>query len=270
MVPIQKMITEIEIHTIAEKEIQLPFFTGYISRAITLNMLRSINPVSAQNMHQPNMIKPYSVTPLYFRSVKKDTNGYVLDINHPCILKIRLFDDDVVKNLVEFLHNNEEILIYDTFFKISSVILKTESLQKISASKSIKINFNSPTYFSKIDSKFNELFPEPEIVFANLMRTYDSIMDEKFGKDYYLQYLDWLKKFMTVSFYNLQTRKFDGKSMRIGFSGTCNYVTNSDNECLLTTNKLAKFAEYSNIGMERTAGFGVVKCESSNNVKSYC
>lgn len=264
------MITEIEIHTIAEKEIQLPFFTGYISRALALNMLRSINPVSALNMHQPNMIKPYSVTPLYFRSVKKDAKGYVLDIKYPCILKIRLFDDDIVKSLVEFLHNNEEILIYDTFFKISSVMIKIESLQKISASKSLKINFNSPTYFSKIDSKFNGLFPEPEIIFANLMRTYDSIMDEKFGRDYYLLYLDWLKKSMNVSFYNLQTKKIDGKSLRIGFTGTCNYVSSSDHEYLLTTNKLAKFAEYSNIGMERTAGFGVIKCESGNSVKSDC
>ena len=63
------MVTEIEVKTFATKSIKLPL-TGYIARGLALYMLRTVNPSVSQNLHQPNAVKPYSVTPLYFKKIK--------------------------------------------------------------------------------------------------------------------------------------------------------------------------------------------------------
>lgn len=224
-------------------------------------MLRSVNPSVSQDLHKPNVIKPYSVTPLYFKSSKKFVDGYEMDTSAPCIFKIRLLDDNMAKDVMNFLASNESIFIIDTMFKTASIIIKTEDFTKVPDIKILRIDFATPTHLSNIRSKFDTLFPEPTSVFPNLMRIWDSCMPDKFGKDIHTKYKAWIEKNVTISAYDLHTLTvFSGKSMKIGFIGWSNYrIYDDKSEFSLTTNKLAKFAEYSNVGMERTAGFGVVR-----------
>jgi CRISPR-associated endoribonuclease Cas6 len=256
------LITEIELKTFATKSVKLPVFTGYISRGLALHMLRSVNPSLSQYLHQPNVMKPYSVTPLYFKSSRKYADGYEIDVSSPCLFKIKILDDTVARAVMDFLASNESIYILDTMFKTSSIIVKTEDFTKVQDSKLIRIDFDSPTHLSKISSKFDTLFPDPSSLFPNLMRIWDSCTDDKFGKEVHMRYKTWVEKNVIVSAYNLRTLTvFSGKNMKIGFIGWSNYRIDDEknSEFGLTTNKLAKFAEYSNVGMERTAGFGVVR-----------
>jgi CRISPR/Cas system endoribonuclease Cas6 (RAMP superfamily) len=107
------------------RSIKLPLFTGYIARGLALYMLRTINPTISQNLHERNSVKPYSVTPLYFKSSKKFADGYEIDTSSPCIFKIRLLDDSIVKNLMDYLLSHESIMIFDTMFKIDSTNMRT-------------------------------------------------------------------------------------------------------------------------------------------------
>ena len=51
-----------------EGDVVLPPFTGYISRGLLLHILRRVDPRVSADLHAPDVVKPYSVTPLKFRS----------------------------------------------------------------------------------------------------------------------------------------------------------------------------------------------------------
>lgn len=257
------MATELEIKMFAEKSMKMPLFTGYVARGLALHVINRVNPALSQNLHEPNAIKPYSVTPLQFRSTKKLADGYQLDPSLPCIFKVRFLDDNIAKNAIDYFSSNESVMIFDTTFKVSSLTVRSEDFTKMQNVKLFQLHFDTLTHLAKIGSKFDQLFPEPMSVFPNLMRVWDSCMPEKFGKEIHEKYKEWMEKNMTVSAYDLHTLTVKGKSMKIGFVGWCAYRMDDDrnenSQFSLITNKLAKFAEYSNVGMERTAGFGVVR-----------
>jgi len=75
---------ELRLELVGEKEVTLPRFTGYISRALFLNMMRLVDPAEAMMLHEPESVKPYSVTPLMFKSRARTPSGYVLDPAYPC------------------------------------------------------------------------------------------------------------------------------------------------------------------------------------------
>jgi CRISPR-associated endoribonuclease Cas6 len=254
------LATELEVKTFAEKSVKMPLFTGYVARGLALHILNRVNPALSQNLHEPNSVKPYSVTPLYFKSTKKFADGYQLDASSPCIFKIRFLNDSIAKNVLDFFSANESMMIYDTSFKVASMTVRSEDFENVQDAKLFKMIFDTPTHLAKIGSKFDQVFPEPLSVFPNLMRIWDSCMSEKFGKVVHTKYKEWMARSTTVSAYDLRTLTVTaGKSMKIGFAGWCAYRIVGDSEFSLITNKLAKLAEYSNVGMERTAGFGVVK-----------
>jgi CRISPR-associated endoribonuclease Cas6 len=257
------LATELEVKTFAEKSVKMPLFTGYVARGLALNILNRVNPALSQDLHEPNALKPYSVTPLYFRSTKKYVDGYQLDPSTPCILKIRFLNDKMAKSALDYFSSNESLMIYDTHFKVASLTIRTEDFSKVQNAERFRLIFDTPTHLSKIGSKFDQLFPEPNVVFSHLMRVWDVCMTDKFGKEMHEKYKAWIEKSMTVSGYDLRTLTVTGKSMKIGFVGWCAYRIDEDSESnselSSVTNKLAKFAEYSNIGMERTAGFGVAQ-----------
>lgn len=244
----------------------MPLFTGYVARGLALHIIQRVNPVLSQNLHEPNSVKPYSVTPLYFRSTKKFVDGYQLDISAPCTLKIRFLDDELAKNAVNYFYTNESLMIYNTVFKVASLTIRSNDFTKVGDLRLFRLYFNTPTHLARIGSKFDMVFPEPLSVFPNLMRVWDSCMPEKFGKEIHEKYREWIEKNITVSAYDMRTLVVNGKGMKIGFVGWCAYRIDdkeANNGFGLITNKLANFAEYSNIGMERTAGFGVVNYRSN-------
>jgi hypothetical protein len=60
----------------AEKPVVLPFFTGYVSRGLLLHVVREVDPSASGLLHELNVSKPYSVTPLRFRSSSRVESGY--------------------------------------------------------------------------------------------------------------------------------------------------------------------------------------------------
>jgi len=253
------LVTELEIKTFAEKGVKMPLFTGYVARGLALHILNRVNPALSQNLHEPNSVKPYSVTPLYFRSKQKFHDGYMLDVSAPCVFRMRCLDESIAKYIVDFLSENDRVMLYDTHFKVASINVRSEDFATVRDSGSFRLQFQTPTHLAKIGSKFDALFPEPIHIFPNLLRIWDLCMSEKFGKEFHGRYREWIEKNMTVSAYELRTLAVtSGKSLKIGFIGRCAYRMGESQEFRPITNKLARFAQYSNVGMERTAGFGVV------------
>ncbi|MEM3097294.1 MAG: CRISPR-associated endoribonuclease Cas6 [Nitrososphaerales archaeon] len=257
---------ELELKMFAEKGVLLPSFTGYISRGLMLHMLRQVDPSISQKLHEPNVVKPYSVTPLRFRSIQKLKEGYILDKSYPCSFGIRFLNDALVKTAIDYFNENNKVMILDAPFYISSVNIKSKDFAKLisenSSIETFRLYFKTPTHFSTIGSKFDKLFPDPIMIFPNLMRIWDSCMSnyKQFGKEAHKEYKEWVKDNVGVSGHELRTLTVNGKSRKIGFVGWTAYRMKDDNNWCKVTSLLASLAEYSNIGSDRTAGFGVVRC----------
>jgi hypothetical protein len=87
-VGVKRLPVEITIEMFAEKPVMMPFFTGHVARGLLLHFIRLVDPAASGLLHELNVSKPYSVTPLRFKSSSRTENGYVLD--PPVSLQSRL------------------------------------------------------------------------------------------------------------------------------------------------------------------------------------
>ena len=88
------MPVEISLEMCAEKPVVLPFFTGHVARGLLLHFIRQVDPAASGLLHELNVSKPYSVTPLWFRSKSRIAEGYVLDPSFPAIIISKILNGD--------------------------------------------------------------------------------------------------------------------------------------------------------------------------------
>ncbi|MEM2365278.1 MAG: CRISPR-associated endoribonuclease Cas6 [Candidatus Bathyarchaeia archaeon] len=259
------MPTELRLRLLAEKDIPLPKFTGYISRALLLNLLGQSSPSAAMCLHEPNKPKPYSVTPLFFKSKLKAEAGYLLDAAYPCEVAFRFLDEGLAKLALDCLLKKDRLLIIDVFLRIESMEAKHESYEDLEASaepiEAFRLYFRTPTYFKELGSPFHGLFPEPKKVFPGLLKLWGRFSGR--GAKPLSEYRAWIDGNLGISGYELAThRVLMGKKKALGFTGWASYkVRGEGDDWARLTWLMAKFAEYSNVGGNRTGGFGVVKFE---------
>jgi len=86
---------EVGLELYGERSVVLPFFTGHVARGLLLHVVRLVDPGAAGVLHELNVSKPYSVTPLRFRSVSRVENGFVLDPTSPCHVGFRFLRGDL-------------------------------------------------------------------------------------------------------------------------------------------------------------------------------
>jgi CRISPR-associated endoribonuclease Cas6 len=256
---------EFEFEMYGEREVRMPHFTGYLARGILLQAIRHVDPAASQVLHEPNIRKAYAVTPLRFRSKARTGVGYILDPEHPCWVGVRFLADDYAKLLLRCFESKQSFLIYDTTFRIASVKVKTKSYRKLweeaKPVEAFRLYFQTPTCFAALGQKYYCLFPEPKRVFGNLLSLWNLYSDLKFDAQEKEDYLNWLGREVGVSGYSLETRQEPtGKGKAIGFTGWVAYRSGDNEKWQRLTNCLGSLAEYSNIGKNRTAGFGVAQC----------
>jgi len=257
---------EIGLEMYAEKPIALPFFTGYVSRGLLLHVIRRVNPELASSLHEADKPKPYSVTPLRFKARQRGEKGYLMDCGFPCRVWFRFLRDELAKYALEYFYENSDVLIYDAVFKVASLSVKSESYEDLYKSvgesvESFRLYFETPTYLASLGTDYHFMFPDHVRVFGGLMRLWSLFSDFRcFGKEEFLEYKDWLSKSVGVCRFRLATRMaFMGRKKANGFVGWVDYGFKALDEWNRVTQVLAKFAEYSNVGGNRTGGFGVTK-----------
>ena len=259
------MPVEFGFETCAEKEVLLPFFTGYVTRGVLLHLLQNMDPSASETLHEANVRKAYAVTPLYFRSKAKTDRGYLLDPAYPCRFKVRFLTDTYAKLLLKCFEAQSNILIYDTAFQVNSIAVKSKSYSELwSESKpveSFRLVFQTPTCFAALGQRYYCLFPEPKRVFGGLLSLWNLCSDQDKVEDSEKEdYLSWLGRAGGISGFSLRTQKVStGKGVAIGFTGWVTYRTQTHERWQKLTTCLARMAEYSNVGKGRTAGFGAVE-----------
>jgi CRISPR-associated endoribonuclease Cas6 len=259
---------EIGLEMYAEKPVVLPFFTGHVARGLLLHIVRQVDPDASNILHELDVSKPYSVTPLRFKSKGRVEKGYVLDPSYPCRVCFRFLKDECATYLLNFFQKQNSVLIFDTTFVIASMSVNCKSYadleREAEAVDGFTLVFKTPTYLASLGSSFHWMFPDPVKVFTSLMRCWNLFSDERrFTKEEYVAYKDWLSKNVGVSRYELQTRLAVMRNKKAtGFTGYVTYeLKGKENQWNKTTHMLARYAEYANIGGNKTAAYGQTKLE---------
>ena len=262
------MPVEITLEMYAERALELPFFTGHIARGLLLHFIRLVDPAASALLHELDVSKPYSVTPLRFRSSHRTENGYLLDPQYPCKVGFRFLTDTYSTYLLNFFQKQNTALIFDTTFQIASMNINCKSYADLEKEaqpiNNLTLNFRTPTYLSNLHSNYHYMLPDPTKVFSSLMRCWNKFSDErKFSKEEYIAYKEWLQKNVGPSRYELQTKLAIMRNKKAtGFTGTITYeLNNKENPYNKTTHMLAKYAEYANIGGNKTAAYGQTNCK---------
>ena len=119
-------------------------------------------------------MKPYSVTPLYFRSKRRIETGYVLDPIYPCRVKIRFLEEKYVRDVIEYFSKKNTLTITDMTFQIASIAINTRGyaeLEEYVPVEAFRLEFETPTYLVSLGAGFYHVFPDPHKIFPNLMRS---------------------------------------------------------------------------------------------------
>jgi CRISPR-associated endoribonuclease Cas6 len=260
------MPVDVGLEMYAEKPVVLPFFTGHVARGLLLHVVRQVDPGASGLLHELNVSKPYSVAPLRFKSRGRNEDGYVLDPLFPCRVSFRFLKDEYSTFLLSFFQKQNSLMVFDTVFRIASLSVNCKSYEELEkeagAADAFRLSFRSPTYFASLGSGYHWMFPDAVKVFSSLMRCWNLFSDgRRFEKEEYVAYREWLDKNVGVSEYELWTRLAVMKRKKAtGFVGWVTYeLKDNESEWNKITCMLAKFAEYANVGGNKTGGFGVVR-----------
>jgi CRISPR-associated endoribonuclease Cas6 len=248
-----------------EGEVEVPFFTGYLARGLLLHMIRRVDPSASSALHELNVRKGYSVTPLYFRRKRVTQRGYVMDESYPCRVRFRFLSDEYPRLLMRCFESDQTVLIYDRTFRIASVTVRSETYKQLweesEPSEYIRLVFKTPTCFAALGQRYYCMFPEPKRVFGGLLSLWNLYANQlKLGEEKREEYLRWLGSQAGVSGFSLETRQVsNGETMSLGFMGWVAYRTQAHERWQKLTDCLARSAEYFNVGKNRTAGFGLIR-----------
>jgi len=260
------MPVEVLLELVADRDALLPRFTGHISRGLFLHILRQVDPGLSFSLHQPNVRKPYSVTPLMFKPQKRIEEGKLLEMKTPCWVSFRFLKDDLAQKFIKFFYRKTEVLIFDVEFHVNSITIKTKEYGELEREAEepvgkIKLIFKSPTYLTVSGTDYHYLFPDHVKVFLHLMRLWNEFTStRKFSEEELNEYGEWLFKNVGVAAHRLGTVPVVFKERPlVGFTGWVIYEIKDESGWNNVTQMLAMFAEYSNIGGNRTGGFGVTK-----------
>ncbi|MBS7287903.1 MAG: CRISPR-associated endoribonuclease Cas6 [Candidatus Freyarchaeota archaeon] len=260
------MPTEICMEMRAEKNLTLPYFSGYVSRGLLLHIIRAVNPSLASEMHEANVPKPYSVTPFIFRKAGKNEKGYVVDASQPIKTCFRFLRDEPAEAFLNYFQSSNTVTIYDTTLTVTTLHVKNEGYDELwnnitNPAETIKLTFLTPTYLSTQGTNYHHMFPDHTRIFTHLARSWNNFSNHnQLTKEECTEYERWLLKNIGVSQHKIKTTiAYMGEKKATGFTGWVIYELADTSKWNTITQILAKFAEYANIGGNRTGGFGVTK-----------
>ena len=270
-------------------------FSGFASRGLFYELVRRVDEGRAEELHSSKRLSPFSSTPVIQLGPGRARVVYrVLPQNALCTLQFTLFDGELAKAVLKsILQEGEPLRLLNSEIRIVDVSVSQEEysglLDGARPVKRFTMRFLTPTFFRfsplmasltfpskrpaggvsqprlKGAKRFHPV-PEPVLMMRSLVRLWRAFSDRPFN---YSDYLSWISS-MGVSlagypdgirtrrlYEHVTTRKFV-----VGFVGRVNFSIPEDlymKRWAKITDALLKFAEYSNVGGGRTAGFGVVR-----------
>lgn len=276
-----------------DKKISFQSFSGFSIRGFFYNILKKYDESIALKIHKNKSLAPFSTTPIFIYN--KNLKAVYRKIEKPslCLVGFSLLDPELARIFKDIIISMklENIELGNEKYKIIEINVNDISfkdlIKKAKVIKNFSITFITPTYLratprQKISQENNKsfnnsiinpyrfyLFPDPVLMFKNIVRIWRHFSNYPFN---YEEYLEWIELggvaisgfpegIRTVRVYEHPT----SNKWCVGFIGKVffNLPENTYRKSMAQiTDALLKFAEYSNIGGNRTAGFGVIEYEA--------
>jgi len=276
------MITQVDVQLETQQEVktQQQSYTGYLIRGLIYSALRAIDPRYAERLHsEKGLLAPVSVKPphtlahgkikIYLQKVPANTTFSV---------QITALDQQLAELLCKALINQQENIIElaQAKAKIISLAVKQVDLKRLQQNnlndRKFAIRFLTPTFFRvRIPKTIRSTervrvlpLPDPIRMFTNLCNIWNVYLKPRIKKDY----LEWLQQYpiLISRLKDIKTHRYYEHPVKgvfaVGFTGIAYYALAEDaydKYMARTTCQLLKLAEYSNVGGNRTAGFGWVE-----------
>ncbi len=270
----------------SSNDILLDRYSGFYVRAIFFNLLSLINEDVATAIHESKEVAPYSVSPLmdhkgrtvYYKIKGGRSYFFWIAVHEENILLKTLKDaifrllERPVEDKLLFLKDREVLVVSASTIQKSYNNLLKECYEGMPPLRKFSIKFSSPCFFRRPRGTQGSVvkyipLPLPESILGSPLKVYCKYAgcDQKFVKEY----LEWLNNGgILISGYKkgIRTKKvIEDKSTRlwyVGFVGDVGFSLADDTydeRFAKFTEFLLKLAEFTNVGANRTAGFGVIQ-----------
>lgn len=287
------MVISFTMRFFSGQPITLHVFSGFLVRGVFFHGLRLVDEKTATHVHEQRTLSPYSVSPILnergvgiFRgTIYPGTSFY---------FRVTALDEHVGDVFGKFLFAGEvpEIKLNSVSVSLQEVAVETWSPGKPAFPGEFKrfvVDFRSPTYFRntqkgngllesllprRLRKKRRPMYryvivPDPYLFFRNLARLYRRFGHGNFR---YKSFSEWLLEggVALETFSRLRAYKVydDRGRWSRGFVGRAVFDIPHelyDERMAKICFELLNFARFSNVGGNRTAGFGVVSYRFSSS-----
>jgi len=249
-------------------------YTGYLVRGLIYTLLRSSNPELAERLHQEKgSPASFSIKPPHSLQEKLHLYHREIPENVYFTVTATFLREDLPQILCHSLLNLQgEIPLGFGKATINEILLQQitpQHLQEAEAVEKFSIQFITPTFFRvhipKAVRKTEQVrvlpLPDPLHLFTNLYNIWNSYLKPRISEEY----LEWLQQhpILISRLRNIKTHCYYEHPVKgvfaIGFTGTAYYTLAEDTydkKMAKITHQLLKMAEYTNVGGNRTAGYG--------------
>ena len=266
-------------------------FVGFLLRGLLYGLLNSVDSEVAKSVHGGKRLSPFSVGPVVlegprrgvvFRNIPSGSVGWfrfsALSAREGRLLRDALISCEVVR-MGEVDAHVLEVGVSEIDYR--RIWAESKPI------KSFSVRFLTPTYFRRslvaaccpscpVDRRVCERlvekrrrrlyrfvpYPDPYLFLRSLARLWRSFSPVSLG---YRRYVEWLVDggVAVAGFKNLRTHRveMDGGRWSVGFTGLVRFNLPDDTfdkKMAKITDALLRFGRYSNVGGNRTAGFGAI------------
>lgn len=251
---------------------------GHQVNALLLNIFRLSTPALAEELHDSDSAKPFTVSTLQGRLMASE-RGFRVNPESAYYLRFTFLKSEVFSHFLAgaLKWESRPLEVGLATFHVEEInpALPGDSLtsfdsyegilSRASAHYQIEMEFLSPTAF-RSGGRRNVIFPDPGLVFGSYFNRWQAFSPVELDD----AVTSWLEK-MLVARYRLETRLLDfGSYQEVGFSGRCRFLLDRNTPEEITTgiNALADFAFYCGTGAKTTMGMGQTRrVKGARNVK---
>lgn len=276
------MLTLMTFRFSAKHDISFQSFSGFASRGVFFDILSRTSCELVEELHKRKSIAPYSTSPIEFLEGGVTRIAYrKLPATRNASLRISLFDQTLYKFFKKAIfYGLSSLRLLNEECPLSEISIKAvdpkKLINKAEPIKHFSIKFRTPTVFrltprGPIDKaskpspfRFYPL-PDPILLTRSILRIWRNFFGQPpCGKDFD----EWLTLGgVAISGYpsGLKTYRLyehpHSNKWVVGFVGTVHYSLPDDTydeKYAKIINGLLRLAEYTNVGVGKTAGFGMV------------
>ncbi len=258
---------------------QVPVTMGHQVHAMFLHLVSRADRAYSDRLHNEPGYRPFTLSPL--RGGTRQGQHIVLSANQTYQIRVTLLDGGYLWHCLSTLlleHGptperlGEASLLFTRLLSTPGADptgwagrITWQELTRLPTCPRLSLLFASPTAFNMSGNYF-ALVPEPPFVWESLLRTWNSYAPAHLVKE--KQALrDVLTRSITVTDCDLSTHTLHFPTYtQKGFTGTCTYALQEEDEQSACLAQLAAFARFAGVGYKTTMGMGQVRLQEETKI----